>query len=468
MKINAIIMAAGKGTRMKSLDESRSKVAYPILGKPIVRYILDALVPLNCNKIVTVVGFGGDVTSEIVKDKSEIVWQHETLGSGHAVEQTRSILENEDGATIVVCGDTPLITSETLKNLVDLHEKHCNSLTFITAKPSNPHGYGRIIRNEFGDIVEIKEQKDCNEHEDKISEVNAGFYIFDNKMLFESLKQIKPNNAQHEYYLTDMVEILVDCNSRVEAYLIDDANEMLGINDRVQLAEATKLIKNRVNRKLMLSGVGIEDPDNTYISPDVEIGRDTIIGHNTTILGHSVIGEGNNIGPNNYLVNVEIGNNNSIISSFLTETRIGNDNEIGPFTKTRANTWIEDNCRIGNFVELKNAHYHNGVKTAHLTYIGDAEVGERTNIGCMTVTANYDGYNKSRTSIGKDVFIGSGTIIVAPLTVEDESFTAAGSVIVQNVAKDEMAIARARQVNKPHLRTVFLMKAKAKKEAGKK
>ncbi len=464
----AIILAAGKGTRMKSLNQEKSKASYLILGKPLVNYVLDAVNSLGISDVTTVVGCGGEETTKLVEESSKVVWQHEILGTGHAVLQAKEILENKDGETIILCCDTPLITSKTLQNLINYHETNNNSLTLISAKLDNPFGYGRILRNNNNDVVCIKEQKDCSADENNINEVNAGMYIVDNKLLFKHLDDVKNNNNQKEYYLTDIVEIFLKNNLKVGAYILEDSSEMLGINDRVQLATATKILRNRINEKLMLSGVTLEDPDSTYISPDVVIGQDSIIGPNVKIVGKCVIGTNNTISQNSYLEDVEIGDNNKILSSYLTQTHMGNNNEIGPYTKTRANTWIEDNCRIGNFVELKNVHYHNGVKSAHLTYIGDTEVGERTNIGCMTVTANYDGYNKSRTSIGKDTFVGSGTIIVAPLTLEDETFTAAGSVIVKDVHKDEMAIARARQENKPHLRSIFLMRAKAKKEASKK
>lgn len=469
MALNGIVLAASKGSRMKSRNPDSAKANYPILGKPIISYIIDAMASLKCDDIYTVIGHGGEAIKEFLGDKSKTIFQAETLGTAHAVLQLRNELENKEGLTAIICGDTPLITGETLKKALSYHKKERNKLTILTGVLDDPTGYGRIIREaKTNNILQIVEDKDCVGYQQAIQEVNAGFCIVDNVELFKRIDAIGNNNEQHEYYLTDIVELFVKDGLKVGAYILEDAVEMFGVNDRLQLAHAARVIRKRVNSALMLSGVSLEDPKTTYISPDVIIGRDTVIGPNTSILGHSVIGEGNYIGPNNYLEDVVIGNDNKILSSYLTETTVGNNNEIGPFTKTRAHTVIDDNCRIGNFVELKNAHYKNGVKTAHLTYIGDAEVGERTNIGCMTVTANYDGYNKSRTQIGKDTFIGSGTIIVAPCTIADEAFTAAGSVIVKDVNQDEMAIARARQENKPHLRSIFLAKAKAKKEASKK
>lgn len=463
-----IILAAGKGSRMCSKDLTQSKVVYPILGKPLVSYIVDAVFEAGVDEVITVVGFAGEATKAAAEPKSKVVFQKDLLGTGDALKQVKDLLKNKKGITLVAYGDMPLITSKTLHNLIKLHEKQGNSLTFITAMLPDSTGYGRVIREyKTNRVLAIREDADCSSLEKDICEINAGFYVFDTQTLLKHVDEIKNDNSQHEYYLTDIVEIFVKHNLKIGTQIMRNNEEMFGVNDRVQLAFAAKVIKNRINEKLMFSGVSIEDPDSTYISPDVKIGKDTIIAPNTTICGKCVIGEHNYISQNCYLHNVEIGDNNKILSSYLDETTIGDNNEIGPYTKTRANTIIEDNCRVGNFVELKNAHFHNGVKSAHLTYIGDSDVGDRTNIGCMTVTANYDGFNKSHTTIGRDTFIGSGTIIVAPLTVEEETFTAAGSVITKDVHKDEMAIARAKQENIPHLRSIFLARAKAKKEAKK-
>ncbi len=466
MKKYAIILAAGRGSRMKSRDPNHSKVAFPILGKPMIDYVISAIEPLKVDKKVVVVGFGGEVTSSIVGDRAEIVWQKELKGTGDAVLKAAPLLEGKEGSTIILCGDTPLLTSRSIEALFEKHEKYHNALTILTAYIENPRGYGRIIREpKANHILGIREDKDASKIEREIKEINAGVYVVDNKILFEYLKKVTPDNAQHEYYLTDIVKMIADDGKKVDSYVLEDSEEIFGINDRSQLAYAAKVIRKKTNKRIMLSGVSLEDPDTTYISPDVKIGPDTIIMANTTILGKSEIGEANYIGPNSYLENVVVGNDNKILSSYLTDTTIGDYNEIGPYTKTRAGTKIANHCRVGNFVELKDANLHDGVKCAHLTYLGDSDIGEYTNIGCMTVTANYDGYNKMRTSIGKDVFIGSGSILVAPVTVEDEGFTAAGSVITSDVKEDEMAIARARQVNLSHGSSTFKGKAKAKKEA---
>lgn len=463
----AIILAAGKGTRMKSRLENKSKVSYEILGVPLVKYVLNSLKPLNINKIVTIVGFGGETSKAIVENESAVVWQKEQKGTGHAIMMTTPELKNLKGETIILCGDTPLLKSETLEKLMLEHEENNNKLTVLGAKVPNPFGYGRLSIDENGNLRKIIEQKECTPEETKIDVVNTGVYVFDNELLYRYLDELKPNNKAGEYYLTDLIEIFKNNNHKVGVSIMFGDEEMLGINDRVQLAYATRLMKERINNKLMLSGVSIEDPNNTYIGPYVTIEPDTIIKPNTTILGVSKIGERNIIGPNTYLENIEVGNDNSIIMSHIVDAKIGDNNQIGPFTRMRGHAVIENKCRVGNFVELKGAHFHEGVKSAHLTYLGDCEIGEHTNIGCGTITANYDGYNKSRTNIGKDVFVGSGSIIIAPLTIEDEAFVAAGSTLTRDVKENALAIARARQENKSGYSSIIKNRAKAKKEANK-
>ncbi len=467
MKRYAIILAAGKGTRMKSRLENKSKVSYEILGVPLVKYVLNSLKPLNIEKIVTIVGFGGETSKAIVEDVSSVVWQKEQKGTGHAIMQTTPELKDKKGETIILCGDTPLLRSETLNKLMDEHEINNNQLTVLGAKVPNPFGYGRLVIDENGNLTKIVEQKECSEEEKLIDVVNTGVYVFDNELLYKYLDELKPNNKAGEYYLTDLIEIFKHNNHKVGVSIMMGDEEMLGINDRFQLAYATKLMKQRINNALMYNGVTIEDPDNTYIGPYVDIAPDTIIKPNTTILGNTVIGERNTIGPNTYLENMNIGSDNEIIMSHLIDSTIGENNHIGPFARMRGHAFVEKNSKVGNFVELKNAHLHEGVKSAHLTYLGDCEIGEHTNVGCGTITANYDGYNKFRTNIGKNVFVGSGSIIIAPLTIEDEAFVAAGSTLNKDVKQDELAIARARQENKGGYSSIIKKRAKALKEAKK-
>lgn len=459
----AIILAAGKGTRMKSVREDMSKVSYPILGIPLVKYVLKALKPLELTEIVTIVGFGGKMTKSIVENDTKIVWQEIQKGTGHAVMQVAPLLEGKEGVTIVTCGDTPLLTSSTLKKLMDDHIKNGNKLTVLTANVPNPFGYGRIIRKENGNILRIIEQKDANIEEAKIKEVNTGVVVFDNKLLFEYLKTLKNDNAQGEYYLYDLIGKFVNDGLQVGASILDDYLEMLGINDRCQLAEAAKILRNRINKGLMLSGVTIEDPDSTYIGVDVKIGPDTVIKPGSYITGNTIIGKLNEIGPNTILDNMEIGDENLIISSHLVDSKIGNENHIGPYARMRGKVEIGNKVKVGNFVELKNAKIKDGVKSAHLSYLGDVDIGEDTNVGCGTIVANYDGVNKFHTNIGKNVFVGSGATIISPIEIKDKAFIAAGSTINQDVQSEDMAIARARQVNKAGYAKILKEKALEKK-----
>lgn len=468
MKTYAIILAAGKGTRMKSLLEDKSKVSYPILGVPLVKHVLNALQPLALDRIVTIVGFGGPVTEAIVKDLSETVYQHEQKGTGHAIMQVAPLLSGLEGQTLIVCGDTPLLKTVTLKNLLSQHVKDKNQLTVLSAIVPNPRGYGRIIRGQDGSVLEIIEQADANEQQKLIDEVNAGVYVFDNMLLFDYLQNLKPTNAQGEYYLTDLIKMFKNSGLKIGASIVADYQEMLGINDRRQLEEAAQIMTREINEKHMLAGVTIEDSASTFIGPEVTIGPDTVIRPGTHILGKTVIGKQNIIGPSTYLDNVVIGDQNDIIFSHIVDSSIGSNNEVGPYARLRGHSIIENHTRVGNFVEFKACVLHDDAKSAHLSYLGDVEIGEKTNIGCGTIVANYDGYNKTKTTIGKDVFVGSGSTLISPIVVADHAYIAAGSTINRDVPKDDMAIARARQENKPGYGNVVREKALQKKLASQK
>lgn len=335
MERYAIILAAGKGTRMKTHSEDISKVSFPILGKPLVRYVLDALKPLGLSKIVTIVGHGGEHAKKIVEDSSEVVWQHVQKGAGHAVMQAAPVLAGKEGETIICCGDTPMLTPETLGALFEAHEKNGNEMTVLTFITDAPHGYGRIVKDSKGNILKIQEQRDCSPEEELITEVNAGAYVIDNKKLFEYLDKLTPNNAAGEYYLTDILGLFASDGLKVGSFSVSDVEETLGINDRNQLSVGGKILQKRINKKHMLNGITIVDPDNTYIGPDVEIGNDCEILPNTIILGHSKIGECGRIGPNTYLEDCEVGN----------DVVLDNVKAVG---KT-----IEDGVKAGPFVEIK-------------------------------------------------------------------------------------------------------------------
>lgn len=337
MITNVVILAAGKGSRMKSRDENVSKVAYPILGKPMINYVVDVVKELKPKNIITVVGFGGEVTKKCVEQETKVVWQHELLGTGHAIRQTASLINKEEGLTLVVCGDTPLITKATLDNAINKHIRDNNKLTILTSVLENPNGYGRIIRQEkSNDILAIREEKACSEYELDIGEVNAGVYVFDNQIMFKYLAKQEENNKEiNDFNVTELVKMLVEDKLKVGAYVLIDPVDIYTIDDRMQLAYAAKVIKKRTNLNLMLSGVTIEDISTAYISPEVTIGKDTIIRPNTTIIGKTVIGEGNIIGPNSYIEDSIIGNENEIVESRVIKSKISDKKYIGPYQEIK-------------------------------------------------------------------------------------------------------------------------------------
>ena len=326
----AIILAAGKGTRMQSLDPNHSKVSYPILGKPIINYVLDALKPLDFKKEVVVVGFGGEITKQLVEKDCDVVWQKEILGTGHAVLQAESLLKDLDGETLIIYGDTPLVSPQTISSIMHIHEKEKNALTVVSAILPDASGYGRMIREEKSNhLLAIREETDCSEYELGISEANTGICVFDNKLLFKYLKKMDNNNTRKLFYLSQLVELMLKDNLPVGSYVVEDMVEVFGINDRIQLAYAAKIMRKRINNKLMLEGVSMEDPDSTYISPEVKIGKDTVIYPNTTISGDCELGNANEIGPNVFMENVKMGNNNRVSNTSIRNKTIGDNKKLG-------------------------------------------------------------------------------------------------------------------------------------------
>ena len=326
----AIILAAGKGTRMQSIDPNHSKVSYPILGKPIINYVLDALKPLGFKKEVVVVGFGGEITKSLVDKECDVVWQKEILGTGHAVQQTAPLLQDLDGETLIIYGDTPLVKPETISSILHIHEKENNALTVVSSILPDASGYGRMIREEKSNhLLAIREETDCSEYELGISEANTGICVFDNKLLFKYLNKMDNKNTRKLYYLSQLVELMLKDGLPVGSYVVEDMVEVFGINDRVQLAYAAKIMRKRINNKLMLEGVSMEDPDSTYISPTVKIGKDTIILPNTTIIGDCDLGSANEIGPNVVLENVKCGNNNKISNFTIRNKTLGDNEKLG-------------------------------------------------------------------------------------------------------------------------------------------
>lgn len=443
--IFAIILAAGQGTRMKS---KLYKVLHPVCGKPMVEHVIDHIGSLEVERVVTVVGHGAELVKETLGDKSEYVLQAEQLGTAHAVQQAEPILGSLEGTTLVVCGDTPLIRPETMQALFAHHEANNAKATILTAVAANPTGYGRIIRDAAGQVAQIVEQKDASAEQQLVKEINTGTYCFDNKALFEALKQVKNDNAQGEYYLPDVIEILQKQGEVVAAYVTENFDETLGVNDRFALSQAEELMRARINERHMRNGVTIINPATTHISADAVIGSDTVLLPGVIIEGQTVIGEDCKIGPNSHIVNSQIGNNTTIHSSVVLNSQVGNETAVGPFAHLRPESTLGDHVKIGNFVEVKKSKLGDDTKVSHLSYIGDAEIGSNVNIGCGSITVNYDGKNKFKTTIEDDVFVGCNSNLVAPVTLKKGSFIAAGSTITKEVPEDALAIGRARQENK--------------------
>src|SRR5690625_1058778 len=413
-KRNAVILAAGQGTRMKS---NLYKVLHSVAGRPMVKHVIDQLKSIAIDELVTVVGHGAEQVMETIGNDTKFVIQEQQLGTGHAVLQAESLLKNKEDTTIVVCGDTPLITSDTYEKMFDHHEKTGAKATILTAIAPDPTGYGRIVRNGNNEVEKIVEHKDANDQELLINEVNAGTYCFDNKALFEALGQVSTDNAQGEYYLTDVIEILRSQSEKVSAYQTPDFDETIGINDRVALAQAEKILKKRTNEKHMRNGVTIIDVEHTYIGPDVQIEQDVVIYPGSVILGTTKIGENSIIGPNSEIHNCYIGKSVHVKQSVIMDSKVEDYAQIGPFAYIRPESSIGKHTKVGHFVEVKKSTIGEHSKIPHLSYIGDAEIGRNVNIGCGTITVNYDGKQKHQTTIKDDAFIGCNSNLIAPLTI---------------------------------------------------
>ncbi len=409
MKTMALILAAGKGTRMKS---HKSKLVHEIYGKTLIERVVDTAEKASIDDIIAIVGYKKEEVIAVLKDRVKYAYQEEMLGTGHAVMQAKEYLQNKEGKVIILSGDVPLLRSETIVALLNESE---NDATILTAIYDNPYGYGRIVRDNNGYVEDIIEEKDASESEKAIQEINSGIYVFDIQNLLEALTEITPNNNQNEYYLTSVIKIMHDKGLKIGTITVGDNTEILGVNDKTQLEYLTSILKRRINNMHMQNGVIIEDANNTYIYDDVEIGADTVIHPNTTIKSGVKIGENCNIGPNAYI---------------------------------REKCELADNVKIGSFTEIKNAKIGENTKVPHLSYIGDTVIGKNTNIGCGTITCNYDGINKHETIIGDDCFIGSNVNFVAPVKVGSHVTVGAGSTITEDIPDDTLAIARERQTNK--------------------
>jgi bifunctional UDP-N-acetylglucosamine pyrophosphorylase/glucosamine-1-phosphate N-acetyltransferase len=440
-----IILAAGKGTRMKS---KLYKVLHPVAGKPMVEHIMDQVEKTNPSEVVTIVGHGAEAIKSHLGERSQYALQAEQLGTGHAVLQAEALLAGKKGTTLVITGDTPLLTAETLTNLFDYHQGKNASATILTAHAEDPTGYGRIIRDHVGIVEKIVEQKDATEQEARVQEINTGTFCFDNEALFHALSKINTNNAQGEYYLTDIIEILKKEGKAVAAYQMADFEEAMGINDRVALALANQIMHQRLNKMHMMNGVTFVDAATTYIDEGVVIGSDTVIEAGVQIKGKTVIGEDCFIGAHSEIVDSIIEDNVKISQSVIEQSIVRKNADIGPFAHLRPKADVGEHVHVGNFVEVKNATIAEHTKVGHLTYVGDADLGKDINVGCGVVFVNYDGKNKHRTTVGDHAFIGSATNLIAPVMVDANSVIAAGSTITEDVKEYDLAIARARQENK--------------------
>lgn len=440
-----VILAAGEGKRMKSKN---SKVIHKILGKTLIEWVSGAVEAAGINEKVIVVGHRADQVKDCIGDKAQYATQEKQLGTGHAVMQAEEYLKDKNGYVVVLCGDTPLITAETISNTVKAHKDNNNSATVITAELHDPTGYGRIVRNSDNSVVGIVEHRDATDNQKCIKEVNSGMYCFTISDLIEALKDLNNKNSQGEYYLTDTLEILLKKGLKVGAVKVDDANEILGINDRVQLAEAAGILKKKILNQHMRAGVTIIDANSTYIDEGVEIGFDTLIYPGTILEGKTVIGEGCIIGPNTRLVSVRTGNNVEINNSVAIESTIDDDSHVGPFAYIRPDCNIGKKVKIGDFVEVKKSVIGDKTKVSHLTYIGDAQIGRNVNLGCGVVVVNYDGKKKHKTVVGDNAFVGCNVNLISPVVVRDNTYIAAGSTITDEVPENSLAIARCRQVIK--------------------
>lgn len=445
----SIILAAGEGTRMKS---SVPKVLHKVCGKEIIKYIIDESRKAKIEKNIVVLGHGkAKIEKEISDYGVEIVEQpigkDIPYGTGYAVKQAVKYVEKND-KVLIINGDVPLIKSETLEEFIKFHEKGNYAVSILTAKFEDPTGYGRIVRDTDGNVTAIIEHKDASTEEKQIKEINSGIYCFEGDKLIETLEKLDTNNSQNEYYITDAVKILNSEGFNVGGYEIQDSLEINGVNNRVQLAEVNQAMQRRINENHMLNGVTLINPENIYIESSVIIGKDTIIYPGTFLEKETKIGDNCIIGSNTRIINSIIENGTTVESSKVIDSKVGSKCSIGPFAYLRPGSIIGNEAKIGDFVEVKNSSIGNNTKASHLAYIGDAEVGSNVNIGCGVVFVNYDGKSKHKTIVRDRAFIGSNANLVAPVIISEGAFVACGSTITDNVDEDDLAIARARQVNK--------------------
>lgn len=439
-----VILAAGHGTRMVS---EKPKVLHEVGGKAMLNYVISASEAAGADDIAVIVGYKADIVKAALPENLTAIEQKEQLGTGHAVLQALPFFENFNGNVLVLVGDAPLVRKETLEELVKAHEDGGFSATVLTAVFDDPTGYGRIVK-KGDELIKIVEHKDATDEERSIKEINSGMYCFDAQALKAALQAINSDNVQGEYYLTDTIEILRGMGKKVGSYPTPDVDDIAAVNSKVQLAEIGKIMRRRINTSLMEAGAIIIDSENTYLSAETKVGKDTVVYPGVITEGRVVIGENCIIGHNSRIVNSTIADGVDIQISTILDSFVDENTHVGPYAYLRPNSHIGKNVKVGDFVEVKNSVMKDGAKASHLTYIGDAEVGKNVNLGCGTVFVNYDGTNKYRTVVEDNCFIGCNSNLVSPVTVKEGSYVAAGSTITDDVPEDTLAVARARQVNK--------------------
>lgn len=440
----ALVLAAGKGTRMRT---ELPKCAYPILKKPMISYLVENLEQSVVDETCVVVGHKKEVLQDILQDRVLYAHQTEQLGTAHAVLAAEPALGDKEGMTLILPGDMPLMEYPAMNQIFAAHEEMGNDLTIVSMRTDHPKGYGRILRNHFGQVIGIIEENDCNETQKLIDEVNSSVYVIDNKHLFEVVKKISLNERKGEYYLTDMVALMAH-DYKVNTVEIEDPVVTMGVNDLYGISIAEKYLRDAINKSHMLNGVSMVNPETITIAHNAIIEPGVLIYPNSVILGNSVIKAGAIIGPNTEINDSIIRERAEVRHSIVKDSEVGAETTVGPFAHMRAHAVVGERNRIGNFVEVKNSEIGNDTKASHLIYIGDADVGSHVNFGCGSVTVNYDGVTKHRTVIGDDVFIGCNVNLVAPIKVHDNVFIAAGSTVTQDIPKGAFAIARNRQINK--------------------
>jgi bifunctional UDP-N-acetylglucosamine pyrophosphorylase / glucosamine-1-phosphate N-acetyltransferase len=436
MTIQSIILAAGQGTRMRS---NLPKVLHPLLGRPLVFYSLETSAKVTGTTPVMVIGHGGEEVRQVVGEAVNYVLQERQLGTGHAVQQTMTLLQGQSDQVLVTYADMPLLREETFERLVDAHKSHQGPITMLTVVEEDPRGFGRIVRSKTGEVIAIVEESEATPDQLKIHELNASVYCFDAVWLWNNIQDI-PISNKGEYFLTDLVEMAVNQGLPVQALILEDNEEAIGINTRVHLAEAEAILRKRINRQWMLAGVTLIDPASSYIEPGVTIGQDTIIWPNSYLQGSTTIGENCTIGPNTIIKDTRVGSRCEIVSSVVDRAVIEDEVDIGPFAHLRKGAHLAKGVHLGNFGEIKNSYLAPGVKMGHFSYVGDADIGRDTNIGAGTITCNFDGKNKHKTIIGKDAFIGSDTMLIAPLKIGDGARTGAGAVVRKDVPDYTLAV----------------------------